>query len=48
MYLTDKGWKQIDKQDGNCMVLFKKDKWKIAVQDENDKYRVNIYKIYRY
>ena len=48
MYLTDKGWKQIDKQDGNCMVLFKKDKWKIAVQDENEKYRVNIYKIYRY
>ena len=48
MYLTDKGWKQIDKQDGNCMVSFKKDKWKIAVQDENEKYRVNIYKIYRY
>lgn len=45
--LPDKGWIQIEDQGGDG-IAFKKGKWKIAVHDDKDKYRVDIYKIYRY
>lgn len=44
-YLPDKGGRLKIKGDG---IAFKKEEWIIAVYDENDKYRVDICKVYRY
>lgn len=45
--LTHDGWQKVKNQGGKGLV-YKKEKWKISIQEEKNTYRVHIYKFYTY